>query len=311
MHFKKRDDFATAGFWASVGWGCVVEVTGEDAAEFLQGQFSQELKEGRAERVPYGFWLTRTGKVQGDSWVVRAGAGRYVLLSRGLKAAALMARLEHHIIADDVYLTDQTAQWHAAWYAGGEAMRCMAEAEAALEVGGEGWVVRERVGMPGGSGYCLTRSEPRPPEGLTELTEAELERIRILAGVPRVPVDLGENDLPQEGGFERAGVNFTKGCYLGQEVMARIQATGRVRRRLVQVAGEGTMPTGEGEALFLDGRQVGTLRSRAANDDGGWQGIAMVGAAVPDVDGGELAWGAADGIGLRWRALPPPDELMR
>jgi folate-binding Fe-S cluster repair protein YgfZ len=82
--------------------------------------------------------------------------------------------------------------------------------------------------------------------------------------------------LPHEGGLEADALSFTKGCYLGQEVMARLNTMGQVRRRLVRVAiADGTLPILPAP-IFLAGRQVGELRSAAPDGAGGFIGLAMV-----------------------------------
>jgi hypothetical protein len=70
-------------------------------------------------------------------------------------------------------------------------------------------------------------------------------------------------------------VSYTKGCFLGQEVMARLR-TGKIRRRLFRVAGTGLPPEGRPTPLLQAGRRVGELRSAAADGSGGWLGLAML-----------------------------------
>ncbi len=300
MNDKERDHFAINPIWAPIPWACVVNVSGEDAAEFLQGQFSQDLRDLQADGVAYGFWLTRTGKVQGDAWVVAGAEGDFVVLSRSMPAAELMARFEHHIIADEVYLEDVTAGWEASWWAG-EGVVAALDAERAKWSGGEGWILPELPGLPGGSAYRIARAKPAGGEA-EQVDAMELERRRIGVGLGQVPADVGADDLPQEGGLALSGVSFNKGCYLGQEVMARVQTTGRVRRRLVKVRGEGTAPTESVEPLFVGDREVGTLRSRVGLPDGAWIGLAMVGPALAELSEGALHLGAADGPMVRWTA---------
>jgi folate-binding protein YgfZ len=111
--------------------------------------------------------------------------------------------------------------------------------------------------------------------GGRELEGEEMVRRRISAGVPAVPADLGPGDLPGEGGLEQDAISYTKGCYLGQEVMARLKSMGQVRRRLMRVvgpAGPGSLPA----ALFAGGRKVGEVRSAVSDGAGGWEGLAML-----------------------------------
>ena len=114
----------------------------------------------------------------------------------------------------------------------------------------------------------------------------DLERARIAAGVPCVPEDIGPEDLPNEGGREAQAISYTKGCYLGQEVVARLKSLGRARRRLVAVAGKGARPPDADRALMLDGQVVGELRSRIAVGDA-WIGFAMIKSVL--AEGGDFA----------------------
>ena len=98
---------------------------------------------------------------------------------------------------------------------------------------------------------------------------------RITRGGISVPRELGPGDLPQEAGFDEFAVSFTKGCYIGQEVMARLKSMGRVRRGLIRVSGEGAAPDVPAE-LFAGERRVGELRSSAPLESGGFVGRAMV-----------------------------------
>ena len=123
----------------------------------------------------------------------------------------------------------------------------------------------------------------------TWLTAEEVTRRRIGAGIPAIPADVGPGDLPNEAGLEGEAISFTKGCYLGQEVMARLKSMGQVRRRLMRVRGEGenipTLPA----PLFGAGRAVGELRSAVRDGVGGWIGLAMV-TLLHVAPGAELAW---------------------
>ncbi|MEK9784079.1 MAG: tRNA-modifying protein YgfZ, partial [Opitutales bacterium] len=79
--------------------------------------------------------------------------------------------------------------------------------------------------------------KPLPPSELFEL-----EKRRLQAGLFKPEVDICGDEFPQEGGLEAIAVDFDKGCYLGQEVMARIHAMGKVRKQAVAVEGTGTVP---------------------------------------------------------------------
>ncbi|MBP7481410.1 MAG: tRNA-modifying protein YgfZ, partial [Lacunisphaera sp.] len=102
--------------------------------------------------------------------------------------------------------------------------------------------------------------------GAVDTGPAEMEFERITAGLPVVPADIGPGDLPNEGGLEDAAISYTKGCYLGQEVMARLKNLGQVRRQLRVVRGRGTPPVAQA-ALYQGEKKVGEIRSVGTRAD--------------------------------------------
>lgn len=251
-----------------------LRVSGADAASWMQGQFTNDLRT-LADGAIYGLWLDQKGKVLADSFVLRAaGESGFRIASYFCPAAAIKKRLEEYIVADDVAVEDCTDGW------------------AGVALLGEGW--RGAIGGIGPSSLIFrgrriaaeswelifpaaSSSEIREKlAGAAEIGADELERRRIADGMPAVPADIGPGDLPNEGGIEAAAISYTKGCYLGQEVMSRLKSVGRIRRRLHRVMGAGSMPA-RGAPLWQGERKVGELRSAAAARDGaGFLGLAML-----------------------------------
>jgi folate-binding protein YgfZ len=255
-------------WWRPTAW---LRVGGADATSFLQGQFTNDL---RLAPAVYGLWLTVKGKVVADSFVVRSHvAGEFWVGSYASPASEIQARLESHIIADDVTVEDLTPSWAAVSVFG-------------APVAGSTDIGEDRVVFPGRRSavsneewvFPATAAEQVRAKlaGARELTAAEVERGRIEAGIPSVPCDIGPADLPNEGGLDATAISYTKGCYLGQEVMARLKSMGQVRRRLLRVASAETLPAVRPAALFLGGRRVGELRSAVALPAGGFTGLAML-----------------------------------
>jgi tRNA-modifying protein YgfZ len=252
-----------------------LRVTGADAPAFLQGQFTNDLRGAPGETAVYGLWLDQKGKVLADSFLQRGAApdefwvGSYFSLG-----AAIARRLEDYIIADEVTVEDATARWTGmsllgegtgAWLAAtpraGRFFRGRREREENWE-----WI------LPLAEAETATRELA----GVREIGSAEANRRRILAGIPAVPADIGPGDLPNEGGLEGEAISYTKGCYLGQEVMARLKSKGRIRRRLHRVAGDGPAPAAP-SALWQGGTKVGELRSAASGEAGrGFIGLALL-----------------------------------
>jgi folate-binding protein YgfZ len=250
---------------------CWMQVSGEDATSFLQGQFTNDLRDlGRLPSV-YGLWLNVKGRVLADGFILRgAGDGTLLIGSYFSLAETVQARLEGYIIADDVKLEDVTGEWSAVSLIGNDGGEPPPEAQC----------FRGRR-VAGGNmewAFPATMAEEarRRLTGSAEISAVELERRRIGAGIPAVPVDLGPGDLPNEGGLEAEAISYSKGCYLGQEVMARLKAMGRVRRRLERVSVAGAGLPAFPAPLFARSRAVGEVRSAVGDGAGGWMGLAMI-----------------------------------
>ncbi len=235
----------------------VVRVTGEDAAAFLQGQCSADL---RNTPLSDALWLNRKGRVLAHTVIAKEADGSFLLLCPHLPAEELIAIVTANVIADDVVATDQSAQWQRAVVWG----EISIEALAGVRV-----FSTERFGVPAWD--VLAPAEAKLPWPTGEF--AELDVIRISAGVPSVPADCGAHEFPQECGLD-AWVSYTKGCYLGQEVMARIQSMGSLRRILRKVSG--LVSVGQ-ELKSPEGKVVGTVRSAAGDT-----GLALVSVDLPE-----------------------------
>ena len=276
---------------------CVLRASGTDVAEFLQGQFTNDLRNILPRQSVYGLWLDRKGHVIADSHVVKSadGAGFWIV-SVSSPAPIVARRLEDFIVADDVVIEDATGSWRGKSLIGeGVAEWWATERRPGLLIPGrrgsiENWEWIFRESESGQAGAMIP--------GAREVSREEVERMRIGAGVPLVPVDIGPGDLPNEGGLESAAISYSKGCYLGQEVMARLQSRGRLRRALVRVAGSGAPPTVPA-ALWRADRREGELRSAVPDAGGrGFAGLALV------------SVGAARGPFSLASGMPPSLDVM-
>lgn len=262
----------------------VLRVTGEDALAFLQGQFTQELRHPPGPLCAYGLWLNQKGKVLADSFALRDG-DTWWLISVSSPAEAVRERLEAYIIADDVTVEDVTNAW-AGWTLVGneveERLRSVGVTppQAGVWITTEGGMLFNSRLTNEASWEWLRPTNAGAPSALSAaafdpISRDELERLRIAAGIPRIPQELGEGDLPNEGGLEDVAISYSKGCYLGQEVMARLKSMGQVRRRLLRVSGPGAAPACPA-SLFAGPKKVGELRSAESAGPDGFIGLAMI-----------------------------------
>lgn len=282
---------------------CWLRVTGDDAARFLQGQFTNDVLAVENAPAVYGLWLTLKGKVLADSFIIRGGtANEFWIGSYFSPAAVIRERLESYVIADDVVIEDVTASW-----AGTCLMGDAAAASRLTDVGGGSLVFPGRRDR-GRNIECVYLIEAGEPRGLVsadavEFDEEEMTRRRIAAGIPAVPLDVGPSDLPNEAGLEEEAISYTKGCYLGQEVMARLKSMGQVRRRLWRVCGGGDVWPALPAPVFSGARQVGELRSAVRDRAGGWIGLVMI-TLMHTRPGMELSFSAGGASGLVLNAEP-------
>lgn len=271
---------------------CVLRVSGPDSRTFLQSQFTNDLTPLTPENPIYGLWLDRKGRVLADSTVMQ-GPGdpaEFWLASITSPALLIERHLGSHIIADDVVVTDETAGWRGILVLGAGAAAWLAsEPRAGLVFAGRRASVESRE-------WIFPDSESSPANssvaGARVLSPHEVERMRIESAIASVPADIGPSDLPNEGGLDKEAISYSKGCYTGQEVMARIKSLGRVRRKLVRVQGSGPMPPLPA-GLWRGDRREGELRS-GVQDAGGFAGLALL--SVAAATGGvalSLAPGAA------------------
>jgi folate-binding protein YgfZ len=111
--------------------------------------------------------------------------------------------------------------------------------------------------------------------GTVQGSADDAEALRIRRFLPRFGVDFGEKNYPQEAALEKIAVSFSKGCYLGQEVVCRLEMRGHVVKKIVPVRIAGDPPAHGAEVRSADGRVLGALSSAVPND-GGAVGLAMV-----------------------------------
>ena len=202
-----------------------LRVTGPDAAVFLQGQCTQDLRGLKSGQTTWALWLSNKGRVQAESLVLRGEGDLWWLWSAHSDGAALAARLEEFIIADDVAVENAGAEggWGQLTLAGEAAEAWLRERREGAATPAEG----EWVEFGGGLLFAGRRGREKiwewlRPAGvmgeaevkalsaeLGELREEELVRGRIAAGVPAIPGEFGAQDLPQEAGLEDEEISFT------------------------------------------------------------------------------------------------------
>ena len=240
-----------------------VQVAGPEAEAYLQGQLSQDVAAIASGASAWSFLLQPQGKVDALVRVVRHAPDRFTLDVDGGFGDVVLARLRRFKLRTKADI--EALDW-----------RCLAvRGPAAHEVAPDG-LPTDWAGLPG-----VDRLGPDPglPAGVRLCALDAYEVVRIEAGVPVMGHELTERTIPAEAGqdvIDRA-VSFTKGCFTGQELVARIDSRGgKVPRQLRGLV----LPVGAsapaGATVEVDGATVGALTSVAPSPDGGAVALAFV-----------------------------------
>jgi len=282
----------------------VVAATGDDCVEFLQGMLTNDVAKLVSGEACPALALTIQGRVLADVDVLRLETGIWLLVD-GTAATAMVEAFERLVIADDVSLRRDDAQATLA-VVGPTTRRILAEVPAPepwqhVSATIDGVSVRLLGGAPLGDDD-VTLLVPREAVdrvqaalarmGAVPCDVAAFETRRIVRGVPRIGIDMGTDTLAVEMPVEMR-ISDRKGCYLGQEVVARATSRGHVNRRLRGIRFEEDAPAVDA-ALFVGEKEVGRVTSVASLPTGDVVGLALVRREHWD-DGTRLAVGAADG----------------
>ena len=226
----------------------LIRVTGEDRARLLHAMSTNQVQALKPGECCHTFFLNAQGRILADAWVVCQE--ECLLLDTEPEAKDLLfAHLDKFIIADDVTLEDVTSQLSAIAVEGPLA-EAWPNAFPISAVGAQGW----RAYTNDAEGLW------RSLERFAEADAQALELVRLENGHPRCGVDILDTHLVQETG-QMESVSFTKGCYLGQEIVERVRSRGAVHRHLraLRVAGQ-TVPAAMSE-LMVGEAKVGFVTS--------------------------------------------------
>lgn len=275
-----------------------LELLGEDRQRFLQGLVTCDVGALSPGEGSYGFFTSPQGKILADVEVLAHPDRLRLELPPG-KAPLIAAHLGKYLIADRVEVRPLTDALPISVLGPGaeDLLRGEAELPVALlahrgvvVAGIEVCLVRvSRGGQPGFdlwasaslSGRLVEALLARP--GVVPLSLAAFDQLRVEAGVPAFGIDFGEEHFPQESGLEAQAVSYTKGCYLGQEIVARIHYRGKANHALRRLVFRGDAVPPAGTRLLFEGQEVGRVGSAVAPLGGG----NPVGLAVIHRKGGE------------------------
>lgn len=264
--------------WSARGF---LIATGADRVRFLHRMLSNEVQALETGQGNYSTLLTPQAHLVADLYVLMMD-DHLLLETHAVLKDRLRETLERYIIADDVAVEDQSKQLTALALEGPAAADVLRAAGAQTLPGKElnhTWVILGqqtpvhvvKLSQTGGEGYELIFLVEYAPKVWDALTAAQakvawkpvgltaLNVLRAEAGIPWYGVELQDTTLPLEAGLDTRAISYTKGCYVGQEIIERIRSRGHVNRKLLGLLLEGAGVPGAGTKLTGDGKEVGEI----------------------------------------------------
>ena len=294
----------------------LISLAGRDRVRWLNGMVSNNIRDLAAGHGVYAFVLNAQGHIQDDLYAFNQGENLVLEVERA-QVEKLLQIFRRYIIMDKVEIDDLSEKLAAIALAGPtstkilEAVGLNAENLAQLQLKAVQWsgigvtlVRSDNSCVPTYEMWVLKDSADSLINALqqagAEVIGAEsLEAFRIACGIPKIGHDIRERDLPQETGQERA-LSFTKGCYIGQEIVERIRSRGAVHRALTGFKVEGTPPAA-GAKIQAEGKDVGEITSVATIPAGDSEKVIALGYLRKEHADKELTAGEAK---IRPASLP-------
>jgi len=242
-----------------------IAVGGADRVSWLNGLLSSDLSRLGPHVASYGLVLLKTGRILTDAWVV-AAADRLLVGVRRDRLPLARDHFEKHLMMEDVVEEDVSDGFSWA-LAHGPLAEGVARQLAPDYGGYEGEVDVTGLGgaaivVPASGFDALLVDAPARGENVVLGSETDWDSLRVERSFPRFGVDYGESNYPQEASLEQIAVSFTKGCYVGQEVVCKLQLRGHVSKKLVALGfAQAEAPPPGAQVRSGQGRELGTTSS--------------------------------------------------
>jgi len=239
-------------------------ITGKDRVTWLNGLVTCELAKLTPKDAAYGLLVEKKGRIQTDLFVLQS-APEAATLALAVPAALrdeLMVTLDHYLIMEDAELTLSDVAFVVAHGPQAAELLGLAPFGGEVDLLGTGGVV---LGVPSSEKAAF---DSRLAEAVTRLggtiaDDAAWDQVRIEHGLPRFGAEVDATLYPQEASLEKLAVSFSKGCYLGQEVVYMLQERGHVKRKLVAIDLDdpGDVPAAGTPVTSPTGEAIGDIRS--------------------------------------------------
>jgi folate-binding protein YgfZ len=312
-----------------LGYREKVSLTGADRTRWLNGMVTNNIRDLTVGHGAYAFLLNPQGRILADLYAYNRGESILVDTDAD-QLEKMIATFDHYIIMDDVVITKLGEHMTSLGVAGPKSRAVLESAGISLPQIQPLEVVTPKCECDCGCIECSVVRGEDPvresyeiwivPRDVLKLWQAlvaagagpvgweALELDRIVSGIPRYGVDLRDRDLPQETCQERA-LNFSKGCYVGQEIVERIRSRGAVHRKFSGFVIDGAIEIAAGTKITSDEKEAGEITSAATVAANGRERTVALGyirreAGTP---GREVAIGGSKATIVR---LPISDEVL-
>ncbi len=240
-------------------------VTGKDRVDWLNGLLSCDVREVAPDKGVHGLLLSKKGKIVTDVYIAASSDALYLGVSSD-KVTEIRELLDKMLVMEDAEMEDRSAELAWATLHGPRAN------EVAARASGTAWGGIDFTGL-GGAVLVVPREESTAiigslaSEDVVVGSPEDWLSLRVERGFPEFGVDYGHEDNPHEASLDQRAVSWTKGCYLGQEVVCMQGMRGRVKRRVVALVVESGEPPAPGTpVLDADGSPAGNVTSSARSE---------------------------------------------
>jgi folate-binding protein YgfZ len=299
---------------ADLSHNALIAVTGDDATAFLHAQFTNDVEALHAGEAQWNGWCTAKGRLLATFLLLRRADG-YLLMLPAEIAAPIAKRLAMFVLRSKVKIQDVSELYARIGIAGPNAASLVAghwgTRPAPMHSAAQDGAIAVALDADRFVAFVPSAAAPAFRDlfaGQWRRAGADAwERTSILAGVPTIVAATQEAFVPQMANFELiGGVSFKKGCYPGQEIVARTQYRGGLKRRMALAHLGGTERPAPGQSVYsgaFGDQAAGTIVNAAPSPEGGFD--ALVVAQIESLARGDLRWNSPQGPPLEIRSRPP------
>ena len=285
------------GTVALTHWG-VIRAQGDDAVSFLQGQLTQDVAKLDASRAALAGYCSPQGSLLASFVICKPAAGEVLLLCHHSVLAATLKRLQMFVMRAKCKLTDATAELPLFGAVGDAAVALTGD----LPVWGRS---ENRMRWPDSEGLAravlIDANAPLSPS----LSLENWQWLEVRSAIATIEAATVDQFVPQMLNYEQlGGVNFQKGCYPGQEIVARSQFRGTIKRRAYLFEIDGPVSVGQEVFHSSDAAQPAGLVVNVARNPNGDGFSALVEVKMATLESGSLHVGLTEGAALKLQALP-------